>query len=281
MPLLELIGSLGTIAGAHGVGQIDVVERRTTRSKRASAKRRQAPLHAAHKNCASRSREPTVLAGPCSVDADAMHRHGIWFSPLRDAFDVAAASGRVTGVVRLKLFKGDYRSSAEPRPARPTTDDYDHRLSLMTTLWSGRFDAAPDAAAFEFGSSFGFDRRLFEDDVTGSLAWAARSRRRRAVGRRRRRRSMPRSTDDSRARPRATRHSSPGADEDVHSFVERQLVERLGDAGRRLHTGRSRNEQVSLDLRLYLRRRIPLLQRARRGGGRRARRAGAQRPATR
>src|SRR5262249_59553996 len=53
-----------------------------------------------------------------------------------------------------------------------------------------------------------------------------------------------------------------GPDEDVHSFVERQLVERLGDAGKRLHTGRSRNEQVSLDLRLYLRRRIPLLQRA-------------------
>src|SRR4029453_3184809 len=53
-----------------------------------------------------------------------------------------------------------------------------------------------------------------------------------------------------------------GPDEDVHSFVERQLVERLGDAGRRLHTGRSRNEQVSLDLRLYLRRRIPQLQQA-------------------
>ena len=42
----------------------------------------------------------------------------------------------------------------------------------MTTLWSGRFDTAPDAAAFEFGASFRFDRRLFEDDVTGSLAWA-------------------------------------------------------------------------------------------------------------
>jgi argininosuccinate lyase len=51
-----------------------------------------------------------------------------------------------------------------------------------------------------------------------------------------------------------------GDDEDVHSFVERQLVSRIGDAGRRLHTGRSRNEQVSVDLRLYLRRRIPLLQ---------------------
>jgi argininosuccinate lyase len=50
------------------------------------------------------------------------------------------------------------------------------------------------------------------------------------------------------------------ADEDVHSFVERELVARIGDAGRRLHTGRSRNEQVSLDLRHYLRRRIPELQ---------------------
>jgi argininosuccinate lyase len=51
-----------------------------------------------------------------------------------------------------------------------------------------------------------------------------------------------------------------GPDEDVHSFVERKLIEKIGEAGKRLHTGRSRNEQVSLDLRLYLRRRIPLLQ---------------------
>jgi argininosuccinate lyase len=42
----------------------------------------------------------------------------------------------------------------------------------MSTLWSGRFDSAPDAEAFEFGASFRFDRRLFEDDVTGSIAWA-------------------------------------------------------------------------------------------------------------
>ena len=41
----------------------------------------------------------------------------------------------------------------------------------MTNLWSGRFDIAPDAAAFDFGASFRFDRRLFEDDVVGSLAW--------------------------------------------------------------------------------------------------------------
>ena len=49
-------------------------------------------------------------------------------------------------------------------------------------------------------------------------------------------------------------------DEDVHAFVERELVARVGDAGRRLHTGRSRNEQVAVDLRLYLKRRIPEIQ---------------------
>jgi argininosuccinate lyase len=131
----------------------------------------------------------------------------------------------------------------------------------MTNLWSGRFDAAPDAAAFEFGASFRFDRRLFEDDVTGSIAWG------RALAK-----IGVLTPDDARqidealtallAQGQADPAFVAGPDEDVHSFVERQLVERLGDAGRRLHTGRSRNEQVSLDLRLYLRRRIPLLQRA-------------------
>ena len=131
----------------------------------------------------------------------------------------------------------------------------------MTTLWSGRFESAPDPAAFDFGVSFGFDRALFEDDVTGSVAWAE------ALGA-----AGVLSKDDVAAiagalaaileEGRRNPDWVAGPDEDVHSFVERQLVERLGDAGRRLHTGRSRNEQVSLDLRLYLRRKIPVLQRA-------------------
>jgi argininosuccinate lyase len=129
------------------------------------------------------------------------------------------------------------------------------------TLWSGRFDTEPDPAAFDFGISFGFDRALFADDITGSIAWAE------ALGA-----AGVLSRDDAAAIIRALEaileegQRNPawvsGPDEDVHSFVERRLVERVGDAGRRLHTGRSRNEQVSLDLRLYLRRRIPVLQRA-------------------
>ncbi len=129
----------------------------------------------------------------------------------------------------------------------------------MSTLWSGRFDSEPNAAVFDFGSSFRFDRRLFEDDVIGSLAWAdalctagVLSSEEAA--------STTAALQEILAKGQADPAWVSGPDEDVHSFVERQLVERIGDTGRRLHTGRSRNEQVSLDLRLYLRRRSVVLQ---------------------
>src|SRR5712671_1169416 len=131
----------------------------------------------------------------------------------------------------------------------------------MTNLWSGRFDIAPDAAALAFGASFRFDRRLLADDVAGSLAWARALAKAGVLSRDDAgaiEQALGQILEESVARPEFV----AGPDEDVHSFVERLLVERLGDAGRRLHTGRSRNEQVSLDLRLYLRRRIPMLQQA-------------------
>jgi argininosuccinate lyase len=133
----------------------------------------------------------------------------------------------------------------------------------MAHLWSGRFAGDPDAALFAFGSSFAFDRRLFEDDVKGSLAWAT------ALAR-----AGVLSAADASAIDEGLRHilqqgaTDPSyvtdrhGDEDVHAFVERELVARAGDAGRRLHTGRSRNEQVAVDLRLYLKRRLPVIERA-------------------
>jgi argininosuccinate lyase len=133
----------------------------------------------------------------------------------------------------------------------------------MAHLWSGRFAGDPDAELFAFGSSFRFDRRLFEDDVRGSRAWAA------ALAR-----AGVLSSADTAAIDRGLAdilergQRDPGflspehGDEDVHAFVERELVARIGDAGRRLHTGRSRNEQVAVDLRLYLKRRVPPLKRA-------------------
>ena len=132
----------------------------------------------------------------------------------------------------------------------------------MGNLWSGRFDNAPNAEVFDFGKSLPVDKRLIDDDITGSRAWAE------ALGR-----ADVLSPADTAAivagldAVRAAVHADPSMlddadDEDVHAFVERELVARIGDAGKRLHTGRSRNEQVSVDFRLYLRRQIPLLQRA-------------------
>ncbi|MFN5598533.1 MAG: argininosuccinate lyase [Gemmatimonas sp.] len=130
-----------------------------------------------------------------------------------------------------------------------------------TPLWSGRFDTAPDKALLAWGSSFSFDRRMFEDDVTGSLAWAEALTRAGVLN-----------TAESTAirdgltaileRGRTDPAFLTGSDEDVHSFVERVLIERIGEPGRRLHTGRSRNDQVGVDLRLYVRRRIPEVQRS-------------------
>jgi argininosuccinate lyase len=135
----------------------------------------------------------------------------------------------------------------------------------MAHLWSGRFEADPDAELFAFGASFRFDRRLFEDDVRGSLAWAEGLERARVISpedgsaiRKGLQEILARGTSDS----QFFDTEAARQDEDVHAFVERELFALVGDAGRRLHTGRSRNEQVAVDLRLYLKRRVPRLQQA-------------------
>jgi argininosuccinate lyase len=134
----------------------------------------------------------------------------------------------------------------------------------MAHLWSGRFDADPDKELFEFGASFRFDRRLFADDVTGSIVWAEGLERAGVLAK------ADAAAIRAALQEMLTHAGNPAffdseaaqSDEDVHSFVERELIGRVGEAGRRLHTGRSRNEQVALDLRLYLKRRVPVLQRS-------------------
>ncbi len=132
----------------------------------------------------------------------------------------------------------------------------------MSNLWSGRFAGDPDTAVFEYGKSLAVDRRLLDDDIAGSQAWAEALARAGAI-----------TAADAEAivaglsAVQASVAADPGliaraGDEDVHAFVERELVARIGDAGRRLHTGRSRNEQVAVDFRRYLRRRVPALQTA-------------------
>ena len=137
----------------------------------------------------------------------------------------------------------------------------------MAHLWSGRFAGDPDTELFEFGASFRFDRRLIADDVRGSRAWAAALANAGAISA-----ADARAIDGGLAEIAERAEADPSfvtdshGDEDVHAFVERELVSRVGDAGRRLHTGRSRNEQVAVDLRLYLKPRADRSAGARRAG---------------
>jgi argininosuccinate lyase len=126
-------------------------------------------------------------------------------------------------------------------------------------LWGGRFKGKSESGFAAFNSSFRFDRRLFEADTLASLAYAhalvgagvlspveAES-----IGA-----ALDKILESSRTNPEY--FNDPTA-EDIHSFVERRLVELTGDLGRRLHTGRSRNDQVATDFRLWLRQAIDKL----------------------
>lgn len=118
-------------------------------------------------------------------------------------------------------------------------------------LWGGRFTGKMDPQAWEFEASIGFDHRMGRQDVRGSLAWAealctvgilSQSEYDEIV-------SGLQAIDSELANEEFVFHSS---DEDIHTAVERRLGELIGAAAGKLHTGRSRNDQVATDLRLWL-----------------------------
>jgi argininosuccinate lyase len=129
-------------------------------------------------------------------------------------------------------------------------------------LWGGRFTGAADPSFAKFNSSFAFDRRLFAADVRGSIAHCNALRGAAVL-------SAAEADQIVTGLQAILDEATSRADyfdetaEDIHSFVEARLVEMIGDAGRKLHTGRSRNDQVATDLRLWLREAIDqLLERA-------------------
>ncbi|RLS30481.1 MAG: argininosuccinate lyase [Planctomycetota bacterium] len=121
--------------------------------------------------------------------------------------------------------------------------------------WGGVFQSATDSRVERFSESVSFDRRLADDDIDGSIAHSAMLA---ACG------LMPPADADAirlaleeiRAEIRAGRFEYTISKEDIHLHIESALTARLGDAGRRLHTARSRNDQVATDLRLFCRRAI-------------------------
>jgi argininosuccinate lyase len=120
-------------------------------------------------------------------------------------------------------------------------------------LWHGRFDDGPSDELLAFTSSLSFDRRLARDDIAGSRAHVAMLAR---VGLL----TEDEATDITNALDTVEKELADGSfafvstDEDIHTAIERRVTEIAGAAGAKLHTGRSRNDQVALDLRLFLRR---------------------------
>ena len=122
----------------------------------------------------------------------------------------------------------------------------------MAKMWAGRTDGQTDRLADDFNSSIGFDCRMYRQDITGSMAHAAMLG---ATG------ILPKADADTLIDGLQTILDDLGSGklqfdptcEDIHMFVEQVLTERLGDVGKKLHTARSRNDQVALDLRMYLR----------------------------
>ena len=122
----------------------------------------------------------------------------------------------------------------------------------MAQLWGGRFTKQTDELVNEFNASLKFDRRLFEQDIRGSLAHAAMLTAQGILTE-----EEGALIRDGLTKIRTAAESGElkieGDYEDIHSFVEANLIGLIGDAGKKLHTGRSRNDQVAVDMRLYIR----------------------------
>jgi len=125
-------------------------------------------------------------------------------------------------------------------------------------LWKGRFDKEVDATVNDFNTSLPFDKRMYKEDIIGSIAHVD------MLGTQG---IIPEAESKLIAAELmqiladidAEKLVIAGNEEDIHSFIEAELTTRLGDLGKKLHTGRSRNDQVATDLRMYLRTEIALI----------------------
>ena len=118
-------------------------------------------------------------------------------------------------------------------------------------LWGGRFAGETDGLMRRFGDSIGFDRRMYGADVRGSIAYAGALARTGIITNEERDRLVA-GLEQVRAEFDAGTFQIEPGDEDIHTAVERRLTELAGPVAGKLHTGRSRNDQVTTDLRLYL-----------------------------
>ena len=122
----------------------------------------------------------------------------------------------------------------------------------MAQLWGGRFTKETDELVYQFNASLSFDQRLYKEDIAGSRAHV-RMLAAQGILTEEERDQILTGLDGIEADIESGALEFSQEYEDIHSFVEAHLIDRIGDAGKKLHTGRSRNDQVALDMRLYTR----------------------------
>ena len=122
----------------------------------------------------------------------------------------------------------------------------------MAQLWGGRFTKETDKQVYDFNASIGFDKRLVRQDIEGSVAHVIMLARQ-GILTEQEQKEIVSGLTSIREDVESEKLVIDEKYEDVHSFVEATLTERIGEAGKKLHTGRSRNDQVALDMRLYTR----------------------------
>lgn len=125
----------------------------------------------------------------------------------------------------------------------------------MAQLWGGRFSGSTAEDAFAFNASIGFDKRLFRQDIRGSIAHVTMLAKQGILSMEEKA-AIVEGLEGILGDVEEGRLEIDMACEDIHSFVEANLIRRIGDIGKKLHTGRSRNDQVALDMRLYTRERV-------------------------
>ena len=122
----------------------------------------------------------------------------------------------------------------------------------MAQLWGGRFTKETDQLVYDFNASISFDKRLFKQDIEGSIAHVVMLEKQ-GILTCEEKDAIVKGLTGIRNDVEEGRLEITHEYEDVHSFVEANLIDRIGDAGKKLHTGRSRNDQVALDMKLYVR----------------------------
>lgn len=122
----------------------------------------------------------------------------------------------------------------------------------MAQLWGGRFTKETDKLVYNFNASISFDKKFYKQDIEGSIAHVSMLGKQ-GILTKEEMQAIIKCLEEIRTDVEEGRLEITDEYEDIHSFVEANLIDRLGDTGKKLHTGRSRNDQVALDMRLYTR----------------------------